>query len=322
MNNDIPRIVSVGAATQDVFLSGSILTPQYDDGHWEEQFRLGEKYDLEKITYSSGGGATNASVTFARQGLHALFMGKVGQDPAGRSILDELHGEGIDTTLVKEIDYLNTGYSVLLLSPEGDRAILSYRGASEDFRIEDFDIGNLSADWMYISSFAGKMDVLEYLIDQAKIKNIKIAINPGRKELDQTDWLKNMLPKTDVLTLNKEELMRLVEGESDEQLVRYASDIVPTIIMTDGPRGVVATDRHKIVKAGMYEDVPVIDRTGAGDAFGSGLVATLAKGGSLAEAIKFASANSTSVVNKIGAKAGILNQDAVLHDMPLEITDF
>jgi len=319
---DKPRLVAVGAAVQDVFLSGSILTPQYDDGHWEEQFRLGDKYELENITFSTGGGATNAAVTFARQGLHSVFMGKIGEDVAGRAVLDDLHSETVDTSLVKQDGDTQTGYSVILLAPNGERTILTYRGASQTFGLEDFDLSNMQAEWLYISSLAGHMEVLEELVQAAKSKDMKIAINPGKGELAQADWFKSILRQVDVLALNKEEIQQLVEGQDDRQLVRHASDMVSTTVMTDGPRGVVATDRRQIIQAGMYEDVPVIDRSGAGDAFVSGLVAYLAAGRELAEAIKFASANSTSVVNQIGAKAGILDNDAVLHDMPMEITEF
>ena len=72
----------------------------------------------------------------------------------------------------------------------------------------------------------------------------------------------------------------------------------------------------------MYDDVPVVDRTGAGDAFSSGFTAVIAAGESLERAVTFASANSTSVVTKIGAKAGILPHDADIHDMPLEINAY
>jgi sugar/nucleoside kinase (ribokinase family) len=68
----------------------------------------------------------------------------------------------------------------------------------------------------------------------------------------------------------------------------------------------------------MYEDVPVTDRTGAGDAFGSGFVSWWAQQKSLKDAVVFASANSTSVVTQVGAKAGILHKDTPLHDMPIK----
>ena len=67
----------------------------------------------------------------------------------------------------------------------------------------------------------------------------------------------------------------------------------------------------------MYQDVKVIDRLGAGDAFASGFLSQWSQGKSLKESIVFASANSTSVVTKIGAKAGILHKGFKLHEMPL-----
>lgn len=322
MNKQELRMICVGGAVQDVFLSGHIFTPHYEDGEWVEEFTVGEKYELEKVDFSTGGGATNAAVTFARQGLHAMYMGKIGDDPAGKAVLDDLHKEGVDTSLVKTSESYHTGYSTLLLSPEGDRTTLTYRGASGHFKVEDFDLMNMHGEWLYISSLSGNMEVLESIINTAKSKNIKIAINPGQNELAEADWLKKLLHDVDLLSVNKEELKKLVEGGDDEELVRHASDMAPITIMTDGPNGVVATDRKQIIKAGMYEDVPVIDRTGAGDAFGSGFTTAIAKGEDLATAIKLASANSTSVVNKIGAKTGILREHDQLHDMPMEIKEF
>lgn len=83
------------------------------------------------------------------------------------------------------------------------------------------------------------------------------------------------------------------------------------IIVSDGPNGVCASDGKTIVAAGMYEDVPVLDRTGAGDAFASGFLSQWAQGKNLLqESIIFASATSTNVVTTIGAKAGILHLKA------------
>ena len=97
---------------------------------------------------------------------------------------------------------------------------------------------------------------------------------------------------------------------------------MPLAIISDGPNGVIASDGKVIVRAGMYEDVKVVDRTGAGDAFGSGFLSYFAQGKSLKDSIVFASANSTSVVTKIGAKAGILSKGVVLHAMPLSEKPF
>ena len=113
-------------------------------------------------------------------------------------------------------------------------------------------------------------------------------------------------------------MQQLVEGSDLESLIRHGLYLVPTLLVTDGANGSMASDGKTIVRAGMYEDVPAIDRTGAGDAFASGFLSRWVEGGSLRDSVIFASANSSAVVAKISAKAGILHKGARLHEMPLQ----
>lgn len=319
MNRRPPKIICIGAAVQDVFLLGKIFTPEKEENGYFNEFKLGSKNDVEQVIFSTGGGATNAAVTFARQGFHAYYMGKVGNDVAGMAILDALHGDDIDTSLVRISRDTGTGYSVLLLAPSGERTILTYRGASTHYdpRVNDFH--DSRADWIYLSSFEGNFDALETIFEYAAKHDIKVAMNPGKKELEHTVRLRELLPRLAVLSANKEEMMMLFPGDTTTELAKNASEVVPVVIVTDGPKGAAACNRQKIVRAGVYENVPVVDRTGAGDAFSSGFVAMIAKGETLEHAVRFASANSTSVVSKIGAKAGIIREGTRFHDMPMRV---
>ncbi len=319
------KILSIGAAVQDVFLSHSVEFKPVTDIPAHEVFMkldLGAKADVNNINFSTGGGATNASVTFARQGLHALFMGTIGHDPAGEAVLADMDKEGVDTTHISYSDKFNTGYSTLLLAPSGERTILTYRGASTHYELKNFNLDEVEANWIYLSSLAGNIELLDKVLRQAKEKGMKVFLNPGKGELGKMKELKSLLEDVDILSVNKEEAMQIVEGHSLEELTRRLLNYVPMAIVSDGPNGVVASDKNTIVRAGMYEDVKVVDRTGAGDAFGSGFLAYFAQGKSLKDSIVFASANSTSVVTKIGAKDGILHKGAVLHAMPLSEKSF
>lgn len=320
MTQQAPTILSIGAAVQDVFLSHSDEFKPVTDKTLHEQvmkLEMGAKADVNKIDFATGGGATNAATTFARQGLHAMFMGTIGNDPAGQAVLTDLDNEDIDTTHLSYSDKYNTGYSVLLLAPSGERTILTYRGASTHYDEKDFNLSGVKTDWLYISSFAGQMGILHKVVSQAKEMGIKVFMNPGKGELAQRDKLKTILEDIDVLSVNKEEMQQLVHGETKEELARHGTNIVPTVIVSDGPNGVAASDSKTLVTAGMYKDVKVIDRTGAGDAFGSGFLSQWVQGKTLKDSIIFASANSTSVVTKIGAKPGILHAGARLHAMPI-----
>ncbi len=314
------RIVTVGAAVQDVFLSNSdAFAPVcINPDTCFEMLELGSKADVNTIFFGTGGGATNAAVTFARQGLEVKFMGVIGRDPAGQAVLDDLDRENVNTELLRYSDTHSTGYSVLLVAPNGERTILTYRGASTHYRREDINLDGVQADWLYVTTMAGSMKVLDQLFSQAKAAGMKICFNPGKKELAQRDELRGLLADVDVLLANKDEVAQIVHGSDLEELVRHALNIVPAAVVTDGGNGVVASDGASIIRAGRYEEKTVVDQTGAGDAFGSGFLSQWAQGASLRDAVIFASANALSVVSHMGAKTGILHQGVQLHDMPLQ----
>ena len=169
MSGQTPKIVAIGAAVQDVFLSHSDEFKAVCENPHEcfLKLELGAKADVNNINFSTGGGATNAAVTFARQGLHGIFMGTIGHDPAGHAVLQALDDEGVDTTRINYSKRYNTGYSVLLLAPNGERTILTYRGASTHYEAKHFDLTDVDAEWLYVSSMAGSMEALQTIFDQA-----------------------------------------------------------------------------------------------------------------------------------------------------------
>ena len=190
------KILTIGAAVQDVFLSHSPEFKPVTDVPAHEVFMkldLGAKADVNNINFSTGGGATNAAVTFARNGLEAEFMGTIGHDPAGAAVLADLDKEGVDTTHISYSEKYNTGYSVLLLAPNGERTILTYRGASTHYDVKNFNLDGSNADWIYVSSMAGNMDILDKIFTQAKKLGIKVFFNPGKDELKQVSKIKTLL---------------------------------------------------------------------------------------------------------------------------------
>ena len=102
------------------------------------ELELGSKIDVNKIHFATGGGATNAATTFSRQGLRASFMGAVGDDLAGRQILESLDADFIETSRVEISQKYNTDYSTIILAPNGERTILTYRGASSQIFAHNF----------------------------------------------------------------------------------------------------------------------------------------------------------------------------------------
>lgn len=314
-----PKILTIGKTVQDVFLTSDEFDPHTEGKVVYTHLPLGVKMEVSHVTFDTGGNPGNVAVTLARQGLEVDYMWTLGNDPASETIVRVLDDEGVSTRLVVHDEKYQAGYSTILIATNGERTILNHRGVSTGPHGKDLNLDVLSDfDWVYPSSLAlGGLELLDKIVTKAHAARTKVMLNPAGPELAEPNKLKAILEDVDILCVNKEEMQKLVAGETLEELVRHGLNLVPVVIVSDGPNGVMASDGKTIVKAGMYEDVKVIDRTGAGDAFASGFLSQWSQGASLKDAIIFGSANSTSVVTQIGAKTGILHKGAKLHDMPL-----
>lgn len=311
-------MVCIGKAVQDVFLEGEVFKPLKEKGVFYEHIKLGEKFLVDAATYSTGGNAANAAITFARQGFDTKYIWTFGDDPAGHTLLKTLDNEHINTGSVNLLPELSTSFSTILLAPTGERTILNYPGTAQ-LQNSHFDLSAITGDWLYVSS-VGSMSLLKKLVTYAAKNDIKVAFNPSSFELKYTQECADLLEDITLFAVNKEEAQQFVEGTTLKELAQALSESVPYVLVSDGANGAVATNGVELVSAGMYEDVPVVDRTGAGDAFTSGFVSQIACGEPLEQAITFASANSTNVVTKIGSSAGILHGHPKLHAMELKIS--
>ena len=129
------------------------------------------------------------------------------------------------------------------------------------------------------------------------------------------ETLAPLYARTELVACNKEEAERILEiGETDiRELLQKMHALGPKIMLiTDGTNGAYASDGEHVFKVPMYPDPkPPYDRTGAGDASTSSVVAALALGKPLQEALLWGPVNSMSVVQYVGAQEGLLTRDAL-----------
>ena len=318
------RIVSLGSALQDIYLiDHDDLTPtEIGNEAIFGNILVGAKVDIDKLSYEVGGGGINSAITFARHDHEAIFIGNIAEDSAGAAIMRTLDREEIDSSYVNYISRKCTGTSVILLDARGgERTILTYRGASEKFdNFNEKDLELIQPDWMYITTLRGDIETLTRFLKKSREMGTKVMFNPGVKELSQAEKLRNVLKYIDVLLVNKSEAAQIVPGVVLTELIYHLNNYVPIAIITDGAMGGIAANRdtNEVYRFGVYEDVNVKDATGAGDAFGSGFLAEFASGKPFKKSLIFGSANSSSVVSKIGANRGILKGGIELHPMPIQ----
>lgn len=301
------HVVTIGAATQDVFLISKSFRPWRYQGHYFNLLEYGSKIDVEDVVYDTGGGATNAAVTFARQGLHVSCMAKVGVDAAGREIVHTLNKENVATEHLLKSTQHHTGFSALLKPYNGDRTVLVHRGASFNYSHKDFAVNDLHTTWLYISSLGGNLNVIKSLVNWANRHQVYVAINPGELELRQRTKLARLLRQCQVVIMNVDEACELTGQRSAAAAIRaFHKGKIDTALLTDGPRGSYVLHDGAVFRSGIYKKVRLVDRTGAGDAYGAGFVAAIIRGQTIEQAMSFAAANSTSVISYVGSKTGIL----------------
>ncbi len=311
-------VITVGSATIDVFAKTQSELVKIKTDKEEETliaYPSGTKILITGLNFHTGGGGTNTAVSFARLGLKTAFLGKLGNDRNAQVVLDELKSESIDFIGVR--GKIQTGYSVVLDSIEDDRTILTYKGANSNLKFSEIDKRLINAKWFYFSSMVGpSYKTLERLAVYAKRKDIKVAFNPSSYLCKNgTGFLRNLLSNVELLILNREEAEYLVGHNPEIELLKSLAVLGPrTIIITDGRNGASGYDRQYYyhIKANR---VKIMETTGAGDAFASGLLAGLIYKGSLEFGFNMGMANASSVIRHLGAKNRLLKYREAVREM-------
>ena len=321
------NVITIGSATRDVFLMSSNFRDFKEREFAAGKafcFGVGDKVEVDNIFFATGGGGTNSAATFAQLGLKCACISKIGHDPGGQASLEDLKKLKIDARYIVKSSQDYTAYSVIVSSRAG-RTILVHRGASKKIQAKDIPWGKLSqVEWLYITSLGGDITLLKLLINTAKRQGVKIAFNPGSGELKHgLTKLKPIISGLDVLLLNEEEATSLLKVKSGNirQLMDKLSKVMKTdvAVVTRGNRGVAVVAGDQIYQAGILKG-KVVERSGAGDAFGSGFVTGLIKRDSVEYAIQLGSANASAVIKYLGAKNGLLTKKQLLKIRKVKVT--
>ncbi|HUC95491.1 MAG TPA: carbohydrate kinase family protein [Candidatus Saccharimonadia bacterium] len=313
-------VLSVGDVVVDEFIrliNENAHEFENQQGKWLA-IPFGVKIPFEKsILLPAVGNASNASVNFAKFGLKSGLISNVGHDKYGIEVLDALHAKKVDNTLVRVNSGKLTNHHYVLWYKE-ERTILIKHEAY------DYYWPHLRAKeipkWLYFSSISGHA-MGEYT-DQicawlSHNEAVKLAFQPGTFQLEAgTEKLKDIYKRTEILILNREEAVIVSKHDSNEihGLLDKLHALGPkSVIITDGPSGAYASDGTKRIKMPPYPDPkPPFERTGAGDAFASTLVAALIKGYDFQAALELAPISSMNVVQYVGAQEGLLSEHELI----------
>lgn len=318
-SNNAPHVLAVGDIITDAFIK---LSEDYaeaytdDKGYKRLSFELGAKlpYDSVEIVQAVEC-SPNAAVSMSRLGLKASLMSWLGDDGPGNDMIEYLKAQNVGTGALAVEQGKKTNYHYVLRYG-ADRTKFQH---FEDYSYQWKDPED-RPDWLYLGVLGEKTwplheEMLRYLGDNP---DIKLAFQPGMYHLMWgAEKLKDFYKRAEVVIMNREEAVTVSGGNHDDvhDLLDKLHDLGPKIVVvTDGSEGAYASDGHDRITMPLYPDpAPPVDRTGAGDAFASTFVASLAQGHDLADALKRAPINSMAVCQKVGAQAGLLKEEELEH---------
>ncbi|MDE2399709.1 MAG: carbohydrate kinase family protein [Patescibacteria group bacterium] len=306
-------LLAIGDIVIDAFikLNDAHVHCRIDTDACELCFRFGDKVPYESVTVVPAvGNSPNAAVSASRLGLNVGLVASIGNDKHGNDCLESLKNEKVTTEYIAiEKDKITNYHYVLWY--DIDRTIL-IKHTEFEYKLPKLP----KISWIYLSSLAEHslpyhLAIIEFLKNHPETK---LAFQPGTFQIKfGAEKLKEIYARTEIFFCNLEEAEKIlgIEGKDVLTLSKGLMALGPKIVcISDGPNGAYLYLNDELWKIPIYPDIaPPLERTGAGDAFSSTITAGLALGKSPLEAFAWGPVNSMSVVQKVGAQAGLLSRE-------------
>lgn len=328
--------ITIGSATVDAFVEcddADIVSVSTKTMKTEFMaYPYGAKLEIDSFNTAVGGGGLNAAANLANLGFNTSAIFKIGEDFQGKSIMKRVKDANVNTDNVIISKDETSGFSIILLSFQGNRTVLAHRGTNGTIKDTEINYDAIkNAKWLYVAPLNGNSGaVLDKIAQFAEENDTNIIINPGSSSLKKgLKYFEKILATAEVVLMNKEEasLVTKIEVRPDTKEEHFSKETIhpdvksmldklkamgaKIVIITDGKHGVYANDGENYYRCPEFP-AKVISTLGAGDAFSSTFVGALEHTiWDVEKSLKMASVNAASVVSNFGAQEGFLTFDSI-----------
>lgn len=262
-----------------------------------------EKIFADSLLSCGGGPAANAAVMVAKLGFSAAFAGYLGQDGYGELHYQELLAHDINTDCLLRGD-LPTPLSTVIVKPDGNRALINYKGNTKPLAADAIDFSVLNPKVILFDGHEPYISIP--LAKQARQTGIATVLDAGSVH----EGTQALMGLVDYLVCSEKFALQL---KGDEQTaLTYLADYAPFVVITLGERGLIW--QHG-AETGVIPAMTVnaIDTTGAGDAFHGAFAAAVAAGLDWQSVLRYASVAGSLCCTRMGARLGLPSKQE--HDL-------
>lgn len=276
-----------------------------------DEFRALQLYEaLSDTREIAGGSAANTTAGIASFGGRGLYVGKVKDDPLGRSFAESLSQTGVQYTTGMAAVGPATGCCLIAVTPDGQRSMNTFLGASSELAPGDIDEAGIAASAvLYVEGYLWDSPAPKAAITRA----MEIARQAGRKVAltlsdpfcvgrYRSEFRDLFDTRLDILFANEEEAMALFEVETFDEVLQAVRDWPGIAALTRSAKGCVIANGAEVHVIDAAPVAKVVDTTGAGDQFAAGFLVGLTRGKSLAECGKLGALAAAEVISHYGAR--------------------
>lgn len=329
-------VITIGSATMDVFVecdeANIVSVSTKCDKSEFMSYPYGAKVEVTDFTSNTGGGGVNTALNFANLGFSTSAICKIGDDIYSKGVLEVLGKSTLDLSNIIQDNTVSTGFSIILLSFQGDRTVLAQRGANATLKKSEINFDAIKqAKLLYVAPLSGESNkALGSIVEFANQNGVKVCFNAGTTSIKRGfEYIKKILEDSHIVVMNKEEasMCTKIQVRPDSRTEKFSEQLIhpdvkemlkklkingqQVIVITDGKNGAYAYDGKTFYQCPNFPAV-VVSTLGAGDAFASTFSATLDRTNlDVGKSLMYASVNSASVVSKFGANEGFLTFDEI-----------
>ncbi|MEA3041867.1 MAG: hypothetical protein QOC65_1356 [Sphingomonadales bacterium] len=261
---------------------------------------------------TSGGSAANTVAGVAALGGRAGFVGQVAADQLGDIFTHDIRALGVAFETPAKADGLPTGRCLILVTPDAQRTMNTFRGAAHELSAAALDEEQIrGAAILYLEAYLWRSEGPRAAMEQA----MAIAHEADRKVAFTLSDIACIAPHRaemiamldagaiDLLFANENEICELAGLPDRDAAIAAIQDKVPLLVVTCGAEGALAVERGRRVAVPVAQICgEIVDTTGAGDLFAAGFLVGQAEGRSIEDSLRIGSISAAEVISHFGAR--------------------
>jgi sugar/nucleoside kinase (ribokinase family) len=258
----------------------------------------------------SGGSAANTIAGLASFGAKCGFIGRVAADQFGGIFRHDIRSQGVAYETAPAMEGAPTARCLILVTPDGERTMNTFLGASVGLTPEDLDAPMLgAARIVYLEGYLFDKEEAKAAFRQAakeaKKAGAKVALSLSDAfcvDRHRADFQAFVREGADIVFANEKEITSLYEVNSFEEAADAALQDCEMAVLTRSEAGSVIVAAGETTEIAAWPVQEVVDVTGAGDLYAAGFLYGLTRGASLAECGRLGSLAAAEVIGHIGAR--------------------